>query len=163
MIEAGVYVPIVGDSDFHQYRFHQLGDAHSIVLCDKPEIKTCLWPAVKQGRVIVSDGPSAVFSVNGQPPGSVIHVGAEPLEVKVEALAREGGTLRLYRGREVIEQRKLTPGVNGTFAFTVDAPTKDSLLRIDIERAKRTRGQTPISLLSNPVLLDVAPLRTSWR
>jgi hypothetical protein len=163
LIEAGVYVPIVGDSDFHQYRFHQLGDAHSIVWCDKAEIKTCMWPAVKQGRVIVSDGPSAVFSVNGQPPGSVIHVSAQPLEVKVEALAREGGTLRLYKGREVIEQRKLTPGVNGSFAFTVEAPARDSLLRIDIERAKRTRGQTPISLLSNPVLLDVAPLRTSWR
>jgi hypothetical protein len=163
LIEAGVYVPIVGNSDFHQYRFHQLGDAHSIVWCDKPEIETCLWPAVKQGRVVVSDGPSAVFSVNGQPPGSVIQVSAQPLDVKVEALAREGGTLRLYSGREVIQQRKLTPGVNGSFAFTVAAPTKDSLLRIDIERAKRTRGQTPISLLSNPVLLDVAPLRTSWR
>jgi hypothetical protein len=163
LIEAGVYVPIVGDSDFHQYRFHQLGDAHSIVWCDKPEIKTCLWPAVKQGRVIVSDGPSAVFSVNGQPPGSVIQVGTRPLEVAVEALAREGGTLRLYRGREVIEQRKLTPGVNAVFSFTVAAPTADSLLRIDIERARRTRGQTPVSLLSNPVLLDVAPMRATWR
>jgi hypothetical protein len=163
LIETGVYVPIVGDSDFHQYRFHQLGDAHSIVLCDKPEIKTCLWPAVKQGRVIVSDGPSAVFSVNGQPPGSILQVSRQPLEVKVEALAREGGTLRLYRGREVIEQRKLTPGVNATFSIVVSAPSADSLLRIDIERPHQTRGQTPISLLSNPVLLDVAPLRSSWR
>jgi hypothetical protein len=163
LIDEGVYVPIVGDSDFHQYRFHQLGDAHSIVWCDKPEIKTCLWPAVKQGRVIVSDGPSAVFSVNGQLPGSVVEIKAQPLEVKIEALAREGGTLRLYRGRDVIEQRKLTPGVNAAFTFSVDAPSQDSLLRIDIERAQRTRGQTPISLLSNPVLLDVAPLRASWR
>jgi hypothetical protein len=163
LIEAGVYVPIVGDSDFHQYRFHNLGDAHSIVLCDKPEIQSCLWPSVKAGRVIVSDGPSALFSVNGQPPGAVIAVTGQPLAVKVEALAREGGTLRLYRGREVIEQRALQPGVNAVFAFTVDPPKSDSLLRIDIERARRTRGQTPISLLSNPVLLDVAPLRTSWR
>ena len=163
LIEAGVYVPIVGDSDFHQQRFHQLGDAHSIVWCDTPEIKTCLWPAVKQGRVIVSDGPSAVFSVNGQPPGSVIAVGAQPLQVKVEALAREGGTLRLYLGRELVEQRKLTPGVNGVFAFKVDPPSTDSWLRIDIERPRRTRGQTAISLLSNPVLLDAAPLRADWR
>lgn len=163
LIEAGVYVPIVGDSDFHQYRFHQLGDAHSIVLCDKPEIKTCLWPAVKQGRVIVSDGPSAIFSVNGQPPGSVLAVSAQPLEVKVEALAREGGTLRLYRGREVIERRELEPGVNGTFSFVVAAPKADSLLRIDIERPSRRRDQTPISLLSNPVLLDAAPPRAHWR
>lgn len=163
LIEAGVYVPIVGDSDFHQHRFHKLGDAHSIVLCDEPEIQTCLWPAVKQGRVIVSDGPSAVFSVNGQPPGSVIQVSTQPLDVRIEALAREGGTLRLYRGRELIEQRKLTPGANGSFSFKVDAPSADSWLRIDIERPQRTRGQTPISLLSNPVLLDVAPLRASWR
>ena len=163
LIEAGVYVPIVGDSDFHQYRFHQLGDAHSIVWCDKPEIKSCLWSAVKQGRVIVSDGPSAVFSVNGQLPGSIIPVGKEPLEVRVEALARAGGTLRLYRGRELIEQRKLTPGVNAVFTFSVAAPLADSLLRIDIERVQRSRGQTAVSLLSNPVLLDVPPLRADWR
>jgi hypothetical protein len=104
-----------------------------------------------------------VFSVNGQPPGSVVQVTGEPLHVKVEALAREGGILRLYRGREVVEQRKLTPGVNAAYSFDVQAPTADSLLRIDIARPRRMRGQTSISLLSNPVLLDVAPLRASWR
>lgn len=42
LLRAGVYVPIVGNSDFHQFRFHRIGDAHDIALCDQPDVKTCL-------------------------------------------------------------------------------------------------------------------------
>jgi hypothetical protein len=163
LLEAGVYVPIVGNSDFHRFHFHRLGSVHNIALCEQPELASCLWPAVRGGRVMVTDGPGAVLSVNERLPGSIVQGTDEPLRVAVEALAPDGGTLRVYLGKEVVQTLALAPGVRTGQTWEIPSPAQDSYVRIDIQRPTPQRGQPPVSLLSNPVLIDVGPQRTSWR
>jgi hypothetical protein len=163
LLEAGVYVPIVGNSDFHNSSVHKLGNAHNLAICDRPEVATCLWSAVKAGRIVVTDGPAAVFTVNDRLPGSIIEPDGTPLRVNVDALAPEGGTLQLYSGRNVVQKLELQPGVRAQAEWQIESPANDSFLRIDILRPHATQSQTPVSLLSNPVLVDVAPSRSSWR
>jgi hypothetical protein len=163
LLEAGVFVPIVGDSDFHRFAFDRLGNAHSLALCDAPKIDTCLWPAVREGRVIVTDGPAAVVSVNERLPGSVVDPGASALRVAVDALAAEGGTLRVYLGSDVVRTLPLQRGVRAQASWEVPSPVRDSFVRIDIERLAPVKNRPNISLLSNPVLIDVGPQRASWR
>lgn len=162
LLEAGVYVPIVGNSDFHSFGSHQLGNAHNIALCDTPDVSTCLWPAVREGRLIVTDGPGAVLSVNGQLPGSVV-AGDLPLHVAVDALAPEGGVLRVYLGRQVVQTLQLAAGVRTQAEWQLASPASDSFVRVDIARPNPVKSQTPVSLLSNPVLIDVGVKRASWR
>lgn len=163
LLDAGVYVPIVGNSDFHSFGSHRIGNAHNIALCDKPDVSTCLWPAVQKGRIVVTDGPAAVFTVNDQLPGSILAADGSPLRVTAEALAPEGGTLRVYAGKDVVHTLELQPGVRAQATWEIASPAADSYVRIDILRAKPDPKKTAISLLSNPVVLDVAPLRESWR
>ena len=163
LLEAGVYVPIVGNSDFHNFAVHQLGNAHNLAICDRPEVATCLWSAVRDGRIMVTDGPAAVFTVNDRLPGSILEADGAPLRVDVDALAAEGGTLQVYAGREVVQTLELQPGVRAQASWQIESPTTDSFVRIDIVRPHQAPSQTPISLLSNPVLIDVAPVRSSWR
>jgi hypothetical protein len=163
LLEAGVFVPIVGDSDFHRFAFDRLGNAHSIALCDAPKIDTCLWPAVREGRVIVTDGPAAVLSVNERLPGSVVDPGASPLRVAVDALAAEGGRLRVYLGSAVVRSLPLERGVRAQASWEIPSPAQDSFVRIDIERPSPVKNRPNTSLLSNPVLIDVGPQRASWR
>jgi hypothetical protein len=163
MLEAGVYVPIVGNSDFHTFSMHQIGNAHNIAICDKPDVATCLWSAVRDGRIIVTDGPAAVFTVNDKLPGSILVADGSPLRVDVDALAPEGGTLEVYSGRTVVQKLELQPGIRSKASWQIASPADDSFVRIDILRPHRELSQTPTSLLSNPVLIDVAPARASWR
>ena len=163
LLEAGVFVPIVGNSDFHRFSSHELGNAHNIALCDRPEVATCLWPAVREGRIIVTDGPSAVLSVNERLPGSIVDPAGAPLRVQVEALAPEGGTLRVYLGKQIVQTLALPPGEPTRAQWSLDAPAADTYLRIDIERSTRRPGRPPVSLLSNPVLIDVGEPKASWR
>jgi len=163
LLESGVYVPIVGNSDFHRADFHRLGNAHNIAFCDRPELATCLWPAVREGRIVVTDGPLAVLSVNEQLPGAVVNPAGAPLRVAVEALAPEGGTLRVYLGKAVVATLALAAGAQMIGSWEVPAPQADSYVRIDIERPARTRAQPPVSLLSNPVRIDVGTPRAAWR
>jgi hypothetical protein len=163
LLEAGVFVPIVGNSDFHRFHFHRLGSVHNIALCERPELASCLWPAVRAGRLIVTDGPAAVLSVNDRLPGAVVEGTDAPLHVAVEALAPEGGTLRLYLGKQVVHTLALAPGARTAQSWEIPAPAQDSYVRIDIERRQPQRGQPPVSLLSNPVLIDVGAQRPSWR
>lgn len=163
LLEAGVHVPIVGNSDFHRADFHRLGNAHNIAFCDRPELATCLWSAIREGRMVVTDGPLAVLSVNEQLPGAVVAPGEAPLRVAVEALAPEGGTLRVYLGRQVVATLALPPGAQMIGNWEVPSPPADSYVRIDIERPARTRVMPPVSLLSNPVRIDVGATRASWR
>jgi hypothetical protein len=164
LLESGVYVPIVGNSDFHNFAIHQLGHAHNLAFCEHPELASCLWSAVREGRLVVTDGPAAALSVNDKLPGSIVDPAGAPLRVKVEALAPHGGTLRVYLGREVVQSVELAPGVRSSHSWELPAPAADSFVRIDIERPKpHSVAQTPVSLLSNPVLIDVGEQRSSWR
>lgn len=163
LLEAGVFVPIVGNSDFHRFHFHRLGSVHNIALCDRPEVASCLWPAVRAGRVMVTDGPAAVLSVNDRLPGAVVQSSGAPLRVAVEALAPEGGTLRVYLGKQVVHTLALARGQRTSQSWDVPSPAQDSYVRIDIERPGAPRGLPPVSLLSNPVLIDVGPRRAGWR
>ncbi|HKP56510.1 MAG TPA: CehA/McbA family metallohydrolase [Polyangiales bacterium] len=163
LLEAGVFVPIVGNSDFHRFASHKLGNAHNIALCDRPDVATCLWPAVREGRIVVTDGPAAVLSVNDRLPGSVVDPVGAPLRVSVEALAPEGGTLRVYLGKQVVQTLPLPRGERTRAQWEIDCPANDSYVRIDIERPTRRANRPAISLLSNPVLIDVGEQRPSWR
>jgi hypothetical protein len=163
LLEAGVYVPIVGNSDFHRFDSHQLGNAHNLALCERPEPSSCLWSAVRDGRLMVTDGPAAVLSVNERLPGSVVEPGTAPLRVTVEALAPAGGTLQVYLGERVVHTLELEPGVRAHANWQVPSPAVDSYVRIDIQRPGRNRNQPPVSLLSNPVLIDVGAKRSAWR
>jgi hypothetical protein len=113
--------------------------------------------------VLVTDGPAAVFSVNEQPPGSIVDPAGAALRVSVEALAPEGGTLRVYLGRQLVRSFALSRGERASERWEITGPAEDSYVRIDIERPQRRAGEPPVSLLSNPVLIDVGPQRSSWR
>jgi hypothetical protein len=163
LLEAGVYVPIVGNSDFHNFAVHQLGHAHNLAFCERPEPATCLWSAVREGRLVVTDGPAAAFSVNGKLPGSVVDPASAPLRVGIDALAPEGGTLEVYLGKEIVQTIELAPGIRTHNEFQLPAPSADTFVRIDIARPKpHSVAQPPVSLLSNPVLIDVGE-PSSWR
>jgi hypothetical protein len=162
LLEAGVYVPIVGDSDFHSAGAHQLGNAHNIAWCDVPEPATCLWSAVRTGRLVVTDGPYADLRVNDRLPGSVVR-NAQLLRIDVNALAAEGGTLRVYLGKEIVQTLELPPAETQHASWQIAPPDHDSYVRIEIARRHVVRSQTPVSLLSNPVLVDVGEQRESWR
>jgi hypothetical protein len=71
--------------------------------------------------------------------------------------------LQVYLGREVVQSLPLTPGVRATASWELAVPDADTFVRIDIVRPNRKPNQTPVSLLSNPVLIDVGPQRSSWR
>jgi hypothetical protein len=163
LLDAGVYVPIVGNSDFHNFAVHKIGNAHNIALCDQPDISTGLWPAVQRGRIIVTDGPAGVLTVNDQLPGSIIAADGAPLRVYVDVLAPEGGTVQVYSGKTVVQTLELQPGVRVQQSWQIESPAADSYVRMEILRPHRKPDQTPVSLLSNPVIVDVAPLRESWR
>jgi len=163
LLEAGVFVPIVGNSDFHRFASHKLGSPHSIAFCERPEVERCLWPAVREGRIIVTDGPSAVLSVNEKLPGAVVDPAGAPLRVRVEALAPEGGTLRVYLGKQQVQSLALPAGETVERAWVIAAPDADSFVRIEIERAVRRPNRPAVSLLSNPVLIDVGEQKASWR
>jgi hypothetical protein len=163
LLEAGVYVPIVGNSDFHNRAVHQLGHAHNLAFCERPEPASCLWSAIREGRLVVTDGPAAAISVNGKLPGSVLDPGDAPLHVEVDALAPQGGTLHVYLGTQIVHSLELSPGVRQRDQFELPAPAADSFVRMDIARPEpHSVAQTPVSLLSNPVLIDVGEPR-SWR
>lgn len=163
LLQAGVFVPIVGNSDFHRFGSHRLGNAHNIALCDRPDLSTCLWPAVRAGRIVVTDGPSAVLTVNERLPGSVVDPHGAPLRIAVDALAPAGGTLRVYVGTAVVHTLQLERGERARAEWNVASPTEDSFVRIDIERRVAVQGRPSVSLLSNPVLIDIGPQRGSWR
>jgi PHP domain len=163
MLDAHVFVPIVGNSDFHRFRSHLIGSARSVAYCEHADLRTCLWPATRAGRLYVTDGPTLIFSVNDQLPGATLTPApGDELVIRVEAFAPEGGELRLYVGRKMAGVIPLSPNVRMKTGWRLPAPAHDSFVRIDIKRAHKARGQTHVSLLSNPVLLDVAPT-AAWR
>jgi hypothetical protein len=148
-LEQGIYVPIVGGSDFHRFRSHRLGGPRNVVLCDKPDVATCLWSAIKAGRSYVTDGPSLSMSVNGKTYGEQVAHG--PLDVTLRTEAPRGGELRLYVGRTLAKAWSLRPDVLEEFHWS-GAPTgAPSYLRVEIVRSLPGRAEPVFELLSNPV------------
>jgi hypothetical protein len=162
LLEAHVYVPIVGNSDFHSVSTHQLGSAHNVAWCTVPEPSKCLWPAVRSGQLVVTDGSYAALRVDNRLPGAVVPTSSRPLRVDVDAMSPDGGTLSVYLGKQVVQTLELARGVAQHASWQIAAPAQDSFVRIDIVRPPGTRAHTSITLLSNPVLLD-AGKHLSWR
>jgi hypothetical protein len=149
-LEAGVFVPIVGNSDFHRFRAHRLGGPRNVALCDRAEPDACLWDAVKLGRLFVTDGPSLSFSVEDQTMGETVEatVGA-PLHVSVQTTSPRGGQLRVLLGRSEVYNGTLAANTPADARFEVAAPSHSSYLRVEI-----VRGEV-VELLSNPIRLQV--------
>jgi hypothetical protein len=165
LLDHGVFVPVVGDSDFHDPRFHRIGHPHNVALCTTPDV-ACILDATKHGRVYITDGPALGFSANDALSGDV--VSGEPgseLHVSIEAISPGGGTLLLYLGHDEAERVTLDPHEKTSAAFDLKMPAEDSYLRVEIEQptTRPGRGGPVLMLLSNPILLDPTPARASWR
>lgn len=171
LLERGLYVPIVGGSDFHRFPSHDLGLPRNVALCpaetpsEPPNaVASCILEAVRAGRLYVTDGPSIALTVSGRTLGSTVAaVPGAPVVVRIRALAPEGGTLELHVGREMRERIALPPGAPVEHVTTVTVPSHDSFVRVEIARARPVAFRTPFSLLTNPVLLDVPPWAEGWR
>ncbi len=151
-MEAGVFVPIVGNSDFHRLGSHRLGGPRNVAYCDQPEPATCLWSAVKAGRLYVTDGPSLLLTVNDVMTGGSVEVApSEGLQVHVRAEAPRGGELRLFQGRSVVQTLTLAPGQPADATFRWSGPSADSYVRAEIVKSPGVPGAGNVELLSNPV------------
>ncbi len=155
-LEAGVFVPIVGNSDFHRLGSHRLGGPRNVALCDQPEPAACLWNAVKAGRLYVTDGPSLLLTVNDVLTGGGVEVApGASLAVRVRAEAPRGGELRLFQGRTVVQTVTLTAGQPLDVSFQWSAPSADSYVRAEILKLAAAPGGGGVDLLSNPVRIRV--------
>jgi hypothetical protein len=148
-LEAGIYVPIVGNSDFHRFRSHRLGGPRNVVLCSEPELERCMWPAIKAGKVYITDGPTLTFSVNGKTFGE--QVARAPLDVRMEVVSPRGGELRLYVGRNLAKAWSLRPDVHEQFQWSGPPTDAASYLRVEVVRSVSGREAPVYELLSNPV------------
>ena len=151
-LEAGSYVPIVGNSDFHRLGAHRIGGPRNVAYCEEPKPESCLWSAVRAGRVYVTDGPSLTLAVNGATLGDVVQLrNNDPLEVHVTGESPQGGELRVYVGREVRQRIALVAGSPFEHRLHLNAPSTSSYVRVDIARPLEDGEQ--MLLLSNPVRL----------
>ncbi|HEY6876911.1 MAG TPA: CehA/McbA family metallohydrolase, partial [Polyangiales bacterium] len=150
-LEAGVYVPIVGNSDFHRFRSHRLGGPRNVVLCDTPELRSCLWSAVRAGRTYITDGPTLNLSVNGKTFGQ--QVAKAPLDVALNTFSPRAAELRLYVGRALAKTWPLQAGVQEQFRWSSAPPSTPTYLRVEIVRSLPGRDAPVFELLSNPVFV----------
>lgn len=164
LLDAGIYVPVVGGSDFHNPRTHRLGHPRNVALCTTPDV-ACILEAAKHGRLYITDGPALAFTANEALPGDVISGAPGSLvHVALEAVAPGGGTLVLYQGHEAIQRVEIDAQEKTTAAFDLTMPADDSYLRVEIEQPSKHPNKPPVlMLLSNPILLDPEPARASWR
>lgn len=172
LLDAHLYVPIVGNSDFHRMGGHDLGIPRNACLCPIDGAGAligtpgeCLLSAVREGRLYVTDGPTLDLSVAGHVLGEIVPALPHTwVEVSVRAQAPLGGTLRLFSGPDVTLELPLPAGelVERTLALPVG--DRDTYVRAEIARLTPIEDRPPeFSLLSNPIRIDVLPLRTSWR
>lgn len=171
LLERGVFVPVVGSSDFHTNGAHPLGGPRTVFLCPvdaqgRPTepLAGCLLESVRAGRLFVSDGPVVTLDVQGRTLGDTVEVRpGEPVRVEVRALAPAGGRLELFVGRRRAAALELAPGEERTRRWTIQAPAEDSFVRVEIQRSAPEEERPSFSLVTNPVMLDVAPRQVSWR
>jgi len=172
LLDQQLYVPIVGNSDFHRALSHRMGIPRNACLCplnddgtlrDTPQ--ACLLSAVREGRLYVTHGPTADLQVAGRILGEIVPALPHSLlPVEVHAMAPEGGELQLYVGSVIHARWSLTPGVALQAQLVVPVPEGDSYLRLEIARLTNTEDEPPFSLLTNPIRIDVLPARTDgWR
>jgi hypothetical protein len=164
LLDAGLYVPVVGGSDFHNPHTHRLAHPRNVALCVTPDIP-CMLDAAKHGRLYITDGPSLAFTANDALSGDVVSgAPGSALHVSLEAVAPGGGTLVLYLGHEAIQRVELDQVEKTTAVFDLTMPAEDSYLRVEIERPSTLPNRPSVlMLLSNPILLDPEPARPSWR
>jgi len=154
-LEAGAYVPIVGNSDFHRLGAHRVGGPRNLVYCEQPAPERCLWDTVKAGRLVVTDGPSLMMSVNGAPLGSVAHAAAgSSLRVAVTSASPQGGELRLFLGRALVYTRKLGPHEPVDETWQLVAPSQSSYVRAEIVKPAVGEASEQVLLLSNAIRLQ---------
>jgi hypothetical protein len=171
LLGRGLFVPLVGNSDFHILDADRLGEPRNALLCPlagtelAQPLATCLVDGVRRGRLYVTDGPSLVLTVAGRTLGEIVPAFAHTLlAVFVTAEAPRGGTLLVRVGSEVVERIALPAGERSERRLAIRVPDSDSYVRVEIERPEPELGVPPFSLLSNPVRIDVLPLRDDgWR
>ena len=153
-LEAGVFVPIVGNSDFHRFRAHRLGGPRNVAHCERPEPERCLWDAVKAGRLFVTDGPSLLFSADDKAMGETLESkpGAS-LRVHVSTASPRGGELRVLLGRTRVRTVPLPVNAQVDEQFELAAPGSSSYLRVEIVRGE----PEVVELLSNVIRVKVVP------
>lgn len=152
-LEAGVYVPIVGNSDFHRLGAHRIGGPRNLVYCEEPEPQRCLWGAVKAGRSVVTDGPSLMLTVDDQPLGSSVQVArGASVDVRVQVDAPQGGELRVYHGKALVHTLALSPHAPLDEHVPVQVGHAKSYVRVEIVRVTPVGEQ--VLLLSNPIRVE---------
>jgi len=163
LLDLGFFVPIVGDSDFHNHRVHDLGHPHNVALCASKNVADVL-DAVRRGQLYVTDGPALAIQANDVTLGGVVHGRpGDPVRVELEALAPVAGELVLFQGSSVVERVALDADKPTTWTRTLPMPEQDSYLRVEINGRGAAGHGTSLQLLSNPILLDPDPTRAAWR
>jgi hypothetical protein len=171
LLRRGLFVPLVGNSDFHILDADRIGEPRNALLCPlagatlAQPIADCFVEGVRRGRLYVTEGPSLVLTVAGRTLGEIVPAFAHTLlAVQVAAAAPGGGTLVVRVGSDVVERVALPAGERIERRLAIRVPESDSYVRVEIERPEPALGVPPFSLLSNPVRIDVLPLRDDgWR
>lgn len=170
LLARGLYVPIVGNSDFHRAGEQYLGNPRNVILCEEDAQGAlvqapvdCLVDAVCAGRSYVTSGPSIALTVGGMLPGEIVRTRPHtlvPLHARV--LAPEGGTLTIFVGTSVAARFALPVGQEVEHALAIAAPSHDGFVRAQIDLLEPHFGHEPFSLVTNPVRIDVGP-PAEWR
>lgn len=171
LLDRGLYVPIVGNSDFHRVGGQHLGTPRNVIFCAedgrgnlREPVDRCLVDAVRAGRLYVTSGPSSSFTLNDALPGEIVEARpGETLHLALHALDPEGGRLVVHLGSTVAAQIDLEEGRVLDRTISIRTPAEDAFVRIEIERRDARAGHEPFSLVSNPVRIDVPPRRDGWR
>jgi PHP domain len=153
-LEAGVFVPIVGGSDFHRFRAHRMGGPRNVALCDRAQPETCIWSAIRSGRSYVTDGPTLLLVANGKTFGESAQVApGAALNVTLSTWSPRGGELRLYLGRQLVQSWPLGTGKT-ELQWSAPAPAAPTYLRAEVVRSVPGRQAPVFELLSNPVRVE---------
>lgn len=169
LLARGLFVPVVGGSDFHELGGQILGEPRNVALCPEAQrtgeaIFTCILEATRAGRLYVTDGPTIALTLGDATLGeTVVSEPGASLALRVRAAAPGGGRLVVYLGEATHARRVLAPGEIHEETITLPVGDTDTFVRVEIERPARVPLHAPFSLLTNPIFIDVPPGRASHR